>query len=224
MDLKEKLRLSGQLNSLIKELRDGSLSLKDRIAKGKERIVILKKLKADSMPKADVISLDDFKAMGRTDKIKALDVVMSYPNWYEYEMAFYPDYSVLEQKDNYVVFRTRSGVNFGYKGRLSREHSYWKDKAGKESENQGNGSWTWNRAERSKAMKLINKYQDEADKELTIEEKFKLGEYASSDRSIFRRVLEMLEDKLSLDELKAGTVKWFEYHQSELATTEEVAA
>lgn len=224
MDLKTKLGLSSQLNSLIKELRDGSLSLKDRIAKGKERIAILKKLKASNTPKADVISLDDFKAMGRSDKIKAFDVVLSYPNWYEYEMAFYPDYSVLEQKDGYVVFRSKHGIQFGYKGRLSRGYSYWEEKAGKESENQGNDSWTWNRAQRSKAMKLIKKYEPETDKELTIEEKFKLGEFTGVDKSAFRRVLELLKDKLSLDELKTGTIKWFEYHQSELAIAEEVAA
>lgn len=113
MDFKEKLALSAQLNSLIKDLNNEGIPLKERIAKGKERISILKKLKAANIPATPT-------------------------------------------------------------------------------------------------------------KELTIEEKFNNGDFSQLEASEFRKYLVLLKDKLSLDELKSGTVKWLEANQSDLVDVDEV--
>lgn len=223
MDFKEKLALSGQLNSLIKDLKNNSLPLKERIEKGKERIAILKKLRADNIPAREVISLEQFKAMNRQEKIEVLDAVLRYENWYEYEMAFYPGYQLLWQDNNSVVFRNDlGGIQFGYRNSISRGIDYWQKDAGSSSKNGGTGSW--GRAQRSVAIKAIKKYENSGPEELTVEDRFKMGAFSTLEASTFRKYLVMLKDRLSLDELKAGTMKWFEFNQSSLVDIGEAQA
>lgn len=222
MDFKQRMALANELVGLLKTLSDKSIPTIERIDSSKRRIEILKELKAkaEATQNSGTITLEEFKLMTKKERISALEAALKYPNWYEYEMVFEPDHSsILEKGKDYVVYRSRLGVEFGYRGYIARDLSYWEKDAGKSSVNGGAGSWS--RGNRSKAIKLIKKYSSEidaaeSDKPLTLADKFVKGYYHKVEYSAFRKILLLVNDMLSLNDIKAGVIGWYEYNQGDL--------
>lgn len=312
MDLKAKLKLSRQLNGLLKELSDKSLPIFDRIKKGKERISILRELKAsvkdgaarpkigDDIPNAEIIrhSATDIEIKRQVDngevvmyvkvnrergEISVINGTYKFlntkPDVFDYSNR-YSSFSdtvmdvnrhIIKNLDNLELAKNKinrereaekSQIASNVKGNLLAAYEAQADTL-KKAIDAYNGM-----VKRDKEGKLPTKAQEfemreaildfgptaaaydglgglwrageifpkrlaniqseivdlKGQLESSMADKFIAGEYISSEKSAFRRVLELLKDKLSLEELKEGTFKWFEYHQSELSDSNEVAA
>ncbi len=312
MDLKAKLKLSRQLNGLLKELSDKSLPILERIQKGKERISILRELKAsvkdgaarpkigDDIPNAEITrhSATDIEIKRQVDNGEVVIYVkvnrergeISVTNDTSKSLNKKPD--VFDYSDRYSSFsdmvmvvnrhiiaeldslelakneydkereKGKFQVKFDVKDEQIADYEAQAETL-KKAIDAYNGM-----VKRDKEGKLPTKAQELEMREAILDfgptaaaydglgglwrageifpkrlssiqseiaelkgqqgssmaDKFIAGEYTSSEKSAFRRVLELLKDKLSLEELKEGTLKWFEYHQSELSDSNEVAA
>lgn len=104
------------------------------------------------------MSVEEFSQLGRTEQQKQLDTLLRLPNWYEYETAFMGS-KVVSQGDSWVVLDNAGYLTFGYRGHLSRHKDYWKKDAGSQKANGGFGSWS--RADRSRAIKELEKVEDQ---------------------------------------------------------------
>ncbi|UTZ44618.1 hypothetical protein [Vibrio campbellii] len=217
LGMKKKLELTSQLNNVTRQLKSGELGMMERLKLSGERNSILAKLKVkpksvDPEPSDSDISVEDFAKLPRREKISKLGELMFKPNWYEYELAFTPEYKLVEKGSNYVVYK--DGLNnyqFGYKGHLSRGYEYWEKDAGSSKKNGGFGSWS--RADRTKAMKTLSKYinaepVDSEENELIT--KYKSGEFNNTKPAEFVEVMrEVHAEGLSLNGVKQGAIEWF---------------
>ncbi|EGR0375098.1 TPA: hypothetical protein ACVU5C_003600 [Vibrio parahaemolyticus] len=226
------MTLNRDAAGLLKELKSGQLSIGERIKKNRELVEILNKLtganqKVEQKPVSssdEPISVEEFSKLGRSDKIEKLNEVILLPNWYEYEMAFFPNYQVVEKGDNYVVYKNGESFQFGYKGHIARGLDYWKNDAGSAKKNGGFGSWS--RADRNKAIKTLTKHieQNERDNgERPVEQselvaRFLAGEFNNAKPSVFVDVMrDVHSEGLELDSIKQKAIEWFEHNPDKLA-------
>ncbi|ELB2864253.1 hypothetical protein QNE90_003890 [Vibrio alginolyticus] len=214
---------------LLKELKSGQLSIGERIKKNRELVEILNKLtganqKVEQEPVSssdDPISVEEFSKLGRSDKIENLNEVLLLPNWYKYEMAFFPNYQMVEKGDNYVVYKDGENFQFGYKRHIARGLDYWKNDAGSAKKNGGFGSWS--RADRSKAIKTITKQNERDNGERPVEQselvaRFLAGEINTAKPSLFVDVMrDVHSEGLELDSIKQKAIEWFEHNPDKLA-------
>lgn len=211
LGMKEKLELTSQLNNVTRQLKSGELGMMDRLKLSGERNSILAKLKvktkqAEPESSREIISVEEFANLSRTEQTSKLGELLQKPNWYEYEMVIHPYYTLVEKGDNFVVYKDDlNSYKFGYKGHLSRGYEYWEKEAGSSKKNGGFGSWS--RADRTKAMKTLSKHI-EAESELIV--KFKAGDFNDAKPAEFVEVMrDVHTDGLSLDEVKQGAIAWF---------------
>ncbi|MEW4343629.1 hypothetical protein AB1J03_19925 [Vibrio diabolicus] len=225
------MTLNRDAAGLLKELKSGQLSIGERIKKNRELVEILNKLtganqKVEQEPVSssdEPISVEEFSKLGRSDKIEKLNEVLLLPNWYEYEMAFFPNYQMVEKGDNYVVYKDGENFQFGYKGHIARGLDYWKNDAGSAKKNGGFGSWS--RADRSKAIKTITKHIDQNERdngERPVEQselvaRFLAGEFNTAKPSLFVDVMrDVHSEGLELDSIKQKAIEWFEHNPDKL--------
>lgn len=236
LSLKERMGLTRQASDLKSQIKGGQLPIGERIQKTRELADTIKKIKGtgsvtkdESEPVAEpepdnqesFISVQDFSALSRSDKIEQLGSVLNAPNWYEYEMAFDPEIKLVEKGKNYVVYKSRYSYSFGYKGHIARGYDYWDKEAGSAKKNGEFGSWS--QADRTKAKKTINKHVEAGTEPLESESeliaKYKAGDFNTSAPAEFVEVMrDVHSEGLTLNEVKQGALAWFEANPDKMAT------
>ncbi len=239
MNIKEKLALTSQLNTLLADLTSESLSIGERLAKSRERIEILTKLKASvnapepaqEEPQAeqesdtDTISLDAFKSMSRSERVQVLDTVLWYENWPDYEQVFFPSYQVIKKTDKWVTYAdtTLSGnpIMFGYRGSIARGSKFWAQDAGKASAN--GGGISYKRSDRNFALKQIaisSKLavaNSEILKQNGVISLFRSGAFLDTSPDVFReKMKEVSKAGLDLSEIGQGVIDWYKTNPDRL--------
>lgn len=223
LGMKEKLQLTSELNALGRKAKDSTTPMMERLNITTQRNEIRKKLKItpeeSSLSPGNTITVEEFAALPRLEQKSQIGELLSSPNWYEYEMAFDSELKLVEKGSNYVVYKTRYGYQFGYKGHISRNYGYWEKDAGSARVNGGFGSWS--RADRTKAMRAINKYEAQdsgQSKENELIDKFLAREFNRSSSNEFVEVMRDVHSAgLSLDEVKNGAIEWLTANPSAMA-------
>ena len=236
LSLKERMGLTRQASDLKSQIKGGQLPIGERIQKTRELAETIKKIKGTgpvtkdesepvAEPKPDnqesLISVQEFSALSRSDQIAQFDKVLNAPNWYEYEMAYDPYIKPVEIGKNYVVYKSRYGYSFGYKGHISRGYDYWDKDAGSAKKNGGFGSWS--QADRTKAKKTLSKHIEAGTEPLESEneliKKYKAGGFNTSAPAEFVEVMrDVHSEGLTLDEVKQGALAWLEANPDKMAT------